>query len=613
MDRSSSLSALPSWFLVLPDTAGEAVTEIAARARPHAVQSVPHPSGRPWLLGRWDPEAFALGEAGDARVAVLGEHTVSAAEAARAAGAVRTAGTLDALGRFAAAWPGSFHLLARDPAGRVRIRGGVVGVRRVFHARTGPDAVAADRADVLADLLDAGLDEDRLAVQLLAMGLLHPLNSRPVWHGIEALPGSHHLTLDPGGPARTERWWAPPEPDVPLAEGAARLAAALGAAVDVRTRGRSLVTCDLGGLDSTAVCCLAARGDAKIVAYTAALRDPLGDDTHWARRTVDALGTVEHHEIPAGQVPLTFDGLGTFDQLLDAPSLMTVDHSRRMSIVRLAAERGSTLHLTGIGGDEVLSGASARLHALARTHPRVALRHLRGYRAKYRWPRGLVLRQLLDRRSYRSWLARVAADLTEPPAPSNAPVLDWSERPRMPHWATPEAVASVRRQILAAARTAAPLARDHGAHRELATMECISRFARHVGQLAGPLGVVCSAPYYDDRVVEAGLSVRPQERITPWRYKPLIVEATRGVVPEVSRTRATKANASLEEETGLREHRARLLDLCEDSRLARLGLIDAGALRDWCLRPLEVEVESSLLHTTVACEVWLRSRESTSR
>lgn len=237
MDRSSSLSALPTWFLVLPDTAAEAVTEIAARARPHAVQSVPHPSGRPWLLGRWDPEAFTLGEAGDARVAVLGEHAVSGAEAARAAGAVRTAGTLDALGRFAAAWPGSFHLLARDAGGRVRIRGGVVGVRRVFHARTGPDAVAADRADVLADLLDAGLDEDRLAVQLLAMGLLYPLNSRPVWHGVEALPGDHHLTLGPEGPAasgagghrrsRTSRWaraprasrrrWAPPSTSAPAA------------------------------------------------------------------------------------------------------------------------------------------------------------------------------------------------------------------------------------------------------------------------------------------------------------------------------------------------------------------------------------------------------------
>ncbi|PJE95386.1 asparagine synthase [Streptomyces carminius] len=607
MSRPFSPATVPTWFVVLPDS--DAAAEVAGRARAHASRELKHPSGRPWLLGRWPRDALTVGECGDARVAVLGEHRVTPGEAARAAAGVRDSPA--ALDRRSAAWSGSFHLLA-CAAGRIRVRGGVTGVRRVFHGRAGSVAAAGDRADVVADLLGKELDEARLAVQLLTLDLLHPLSGRPLWHGVERLPGGHWLLLDPDGGTRHSRRWSAPEPVVPLAEGAADLARALADAVEVRTRGLALVTADLGGLDSTAVCCTAARGTTPVVAYTAATHDPLGDDVRWARRTVAALGNVEHHLVPAEDVPLSYDGLGSLGDLLDAPCLMTVDHNRRMSLLRLAAERGSALHLTGLGGDELLGGSAAHLHTMIRTRPRTALRGLRGYAAKYGWSRRQVLRQLLDRRSYPAWLAGVAADLRRPQPDERQPLLEWCAPPRLPPWVTPEAADAVRELILTEAPAARPLApgRGHGAHRELVSMDLLSRFARHVNQMSEPLGVVCAAPYYDDRVVEAALAVRPEDRVTPYWYKPLIVEAMRGIVPEGSRTRATRANATLEEAAGQRRHRDQLLALCEDSRLGRLGLVDTGVLRRWCTRPLSPELESELLHPTVACEVWLRSRET---
>ena len=52
-------------------------------------------------------------------------------------------------------------------------------------------------------------------------------------------------------------------------------------------------------------------------------------------------------------------------------------------------------------------------------------------------------------------------------------------------------------------------------------MRFVSRLARQLDQMAAGLGVTLANPYHDDRVVEAGLAVRPEERVTPWRYKPL--------------------------------------------------------------------------------------------
>jgi asparagine synthase (glutamine-hydrolysing) len=547
-----------------------------------------------------------VGEAGTVKLALIGQHAVSAERLAETASRIRTPADVD---RLAASLSGSSHLIA-SVGGQVRVQGTVTGVRRVFHARIASVSVAADRADVLAGLLCAGLDEPRLALHLLQPPILYPLAGLPLWRGVALLPTDHFLILELDGQARSARWWTPPEPEVPMTEGAPALREALVAAVAARTKGRELVSCDLGGVDSTAVCCVAAGGEAEVVAYTAASPDPLADDEAWAARTVAGLGNVEHHVIPAREMPLVYHGLLDLDDHLDEPCSATVDRDRWLSIARRAAARGSGLHLTGFGGDELLYGSLAHLHSMLRTNPRTALRQLRGFAAKYRWPRARMLRQLSDGSPYRAWLTRVADTLTDPPPPPNEPLLEWGFTPRLPPWTTPAAVKAVRDLIRDEARAARPLADRRGQHRELETMRFVSRIARQFDQLAGRFGVAMAAPYYDDRVIEAGLAVRPQDRITPWRYKPLITEAMRGIVPDESLARQTKANGSCDAEPGLRQHRQELLALWDSSVLGRLGLIDVDVLRELCLGALPPELQFGGLDQTVACEVWLRTLQS---
>jgi asparagine synthase (glutamine-hydrolysing) len=594
---------VPSWFVVLEDH--QSAGPVAATMRTRATREISQPSGRPWLLGSWPEGTVATGQAGSIKLAVIGQHAVTSSQLVEAASRIRAVADVD---RLAASLVGSAHLVA-SVAGHVRVQGTVTGVRRVFHASVGGAAVASDRADVLATLLDAPLDQQRLALYLLEPHILYPLAGQPVWYGVDVLPTDRYLMLDGNGRHRSVRWWTPPAPVVPMAEGARALREALSAAVATRVRGRELVSADLGGLDSTAVCSLAARGEAKVVAYTAASSDPLADDVDWAVRTVAGLGNVEHHIIPAEEMPLPYHGVSAMDDQLDEPCSAAVERERWLIIARRAVASGSHLHLTGFGGDELLYGSLAHLHTMVRSSPGVALRQLRGFAAKYRWPRSRVLRQLSDTSSYPRWLARVGDALTAAPPPPEEPLLDWGFTPRLPPWATSATVEAVRDLIRAEARVAAPLANGRGQHRELEGMRFVSRITRQFEQLAGRIGVTLAAPYYDDRVIEAGLAVRPQERITPWRYKPLIIEAMRGIVPDESLTRQTKANGSVDSDPGLRRHRRELLALWEDSRLGRLGLIDAKALHEICTRPLPPHLEHGGLDQTVACELWLRSLE----
>src|SRR5207249_3778673 len=109
---------------------------------------------------------------------------------------------------------------------------------------------------------------------------------------------------------------------------------ALSAAVAARTHGRHVVSCDLGGVDSTAICSLAARQEAKVVAYTGASPDPLADDVEWAARTVAGLGNVEHHIVPADEMPLVYHGLLRLDDQFDEPCAVTVDRDRWLIIAQ---------------------------------------------------------------------------------------------------------------------------------------------------------------------------------------------------------------------------------------------------------------------------------------
>ncbi|MEV2253797.1 asparagine synthase-related protein [Streptomyces sp. NPDC050147] len=606
MAALTRLAAVPSWFVVLPDCT--AAGPIAGALRGYAEMTIDHPSGKPWVLGRWDADEMAVGEAGDSKITVLGQHaSADRRRVSRSAQRVRTPGEVDGL---AAELTGSSHVIA-SVAGKVRVQGTVTGLRRVYSAEINGITAASDRADVLAFLLGSGMDERRLAVHLLVPPVLHPLSDQPVWRDVTFLPTDRFLLLNESGRARRIRWWTPPEPELPLAQGAQRLRAALTAAVDARTGGREQVGCDLSGLDSTSVCCLAARRS-KVVACTAASPDPLDDDVLWATRTAAALaGDVEHHVIPSGDMPLIYHGLLDVDELFDEPCGSIADHARWLIVAGRAASRGCRLHLTGFGGDELLASSTSHLRTLLRTHPAAALRRLNVLATKHGWSRKQLLRELADSRPYHRWLLGAADRLTTPAAQDGA-LLGWGSPPSLPPWATLEAVSAVRELIRSEAPAAEPLAELQGQHFELEGIQDAARPVRQIGRLADRAGITLAAPYLDDRVLEASLAVRPEEKDTPWQYKPLILAAMRGIVPPASLTRQTKSGGICDLNVALRTNREGLLALWDDSRLGRLGLIDAAELRRLCTRPLDPNHPHDLhggLYQSVACELWLRTWE----
>jgi asparagine synthase (glutamine-hydrolysing) len=595
-----------AWFAVLPDC--PAAAAVAGRLDPDAAQVVRYPSGRPWLVGRWAAGEVSMAASRGSAVLVAGQHPATSEFLAAHAASLRDVSDLSRLG---AELPGSFYLAAAAD-GKVRLQGSVSGVRRVFFTRTAGVTVAADRPGVLARLTGAGLDESRLALELLYPRLPDFLDTTSLWQGIAALPPDRYLLTDLDGNGQAIRWWEPPEPELPAAEGALALRESLRAAVELRTRGTGMISSDLsGGLDSTSVCFLAAGGGTELLAVTIHGRDPAHDDALWADRAAGYLGGVERLVLRPDEFPPRYARLDELAGCLDEPAEMARDHAPFFHVSSLVAERGSRLHLTGHGGDHLLSFHRGYVHSTFRTHPWAGLRYLRASRAQYRWPLLASVRSVADRRDYASWLA-ASADMLPATVSAQARVrvrkafFGWGTGMALPPWMTAEAAAAVRSQIMRSAASAEPLARYRGQHAALEQVRQCAQTMRPLAQMTSRAGLALAVPYLDDRVVEAVLRVRMHERATPQHYKPLLTRAMDGIVPAEVLARTTKGEFGADVADGMRRFRGELAALFDDPILARLGLIDAEAARGAVLGRYPT-LRPRALQRTLACELWLRA------
>jgi asparagine synthase (glutamine-hydrolysing) len=592
------------WFIVLPDAAID--TAVTTRLR-EAPRGVAHPSGRPWLLGDWEPRDLRIGTAGRIRLAVLGLCSVDDSELSLLAGRIRH---LDDVPRLVADLGGSFHVLA-SVAGASTVQGTLAGVRRVFFTRVRGTTVAADCADVLARAVGTEPDGDLLALRLLMLtdSLPTPEDSTSLWAGVTAVPEGSLLVLGRDGQSRVKRYWSPPEPDLSLDQGAPLLREALDSAVRARADLGRRLSADLsGGFDSTTICYLVSRSGHPVTTFTTDTGDPRDDDPWWADLAASGLPDVRRVVASSRDLPLHYADLTDSAPPLDEPFPGIGDRAEYRAVADLLLDAGSELHLTGDGGDEVLTGVETYLAEFLRSRPFEALFHLRAYRALNRWSWRTTAR-VVRPPTHRSLLAFNARALAaELPARASFP-RDSSPAVRayLPPWATRDALEAVRALLRRLADEVRPVTSSRAQDEEVRTIVRSGHATRTTSQYSASVGLPTSVPFLDDRVVTACLAVRPEERITPWRYKPLLVEAMRGVVPDRCLNRTSKTDGASLVLLSIREHRDKLLALCEGSKLAELGLIDVEPLRAACSTTLwSSDFMPMAFSPTFSCERWLR-------
>lgn len=589
-----------STFAILPDLAdAKPFMEKLPFVNPTVLM---YPSGRPWVVGHWGEGEVVEASVGTVRAVVIGHCPITTAQLQQLISRIRNVADVDVLARRLS---GTFHLIAYID-GTVRAQGSLAGLRRLFHTRKHGITIAADRADVLATVTRTNVNERILAARVTCGGMLPPpLGEQSVWSNVSTLPADSFLAMESG---QEVQWWRAPQADVPLEQGVDAVKAALVTAVASRQPDQGRLSADLsGGMDSTALCFLAADKNPELLTFRWGEAEAGNDDARFAAYAATALPQAEHLVVEHGDLASLFSAPQDWvDQ--EQPYVFTRTLARTRQTAKILAEQGSQLHLTGHGGDELFYKFPGYLHRLARRQPWMALKHLRGHSALSRWPLRDSVRELAGRGDINSWWRAQSQNLTMPAPASRFPPLEWNFVPlRAAPWVTDHALDLARSAIYETAETVRPFAEDRGQHQFLLALRTTGPAYAQLSRVYADYGVQLHMPYLDDRVIEAALTVLLHERATPWRYKPLLAAAMRGIVPEQILSRSTKGEFSADLSAGRRKNMSELVETFRDSTLAQHDLIDVAVLRKHMAMPQMDSTRDVSLEHLLGCENWLKN------
>jgi asparagine synthase (glutamine-hydrolysing) len=581
------------------------------------VLALPH--GLVWAVGHTLGE-YAVTPQGDARLVTAGDCLATAAERAGAVAAARRGDLGPAL-----ALPGS-HLtvLSTDTgAGTVtRVFGDRAGVVPLYWVEHAGAVWWATAATPLVALVTAAPALAALLADITVTGVDHRLTGAH-FDGVHRVPPGSALVLHGPGVPQVVPLPAAGQA-LSLREGAQRLREALTTAVARRAGAHERVTTDLsGGVDSSLVACLAVRERQPVLAvtYTDA-RMAEDDDLLYALRIADQVPGITHRVVDARQVKVRhFDGLEDPGALpaTDLPSLSVGLLSMLAARLAPVAAYGSTAHLTGRGGDNVLAAPSShradafragrRLEAFRRTADFARDNRVEAWRA---WRQLAAAATTSYPRALELLAARIAGPLAHVWRPTAVDALAWCAPTAGARWLTPAGRTAVADLVASRIPHAGEYAGPAALHDRLDLEWMAAEHATFDAIARQRWGVPVHAPFLDTPVVAACMAVPPYERAQPGVYKPLARAALRGLVPDWLLARQTKTFFTSSVFDGLAGNAPALRRILADSRLAAAGLLDGRrAMADLESGIAGAAAPLGALHALIVAELWLAQQETT--
>lgn len=329
---------------------------------------------------------------------------------------------------------------------------------------------------------------------------------------------------------RVQEYWRPDsERELHLgsdAEYAEAFRAELSRAIESRLPGAGGCAVLLsGGLDSSSIACvaqglLAARGQ-RLTTISAAFTDEC-DEGRYQREVIERTGS-DHVSIAMDQAMSGTnlrEALGVFRDPVPVG-----DHWMAWPLLEAVAERGIRVALTGVDGDRVVSHGQGRLQELVLTGDYATLwRELRP--ASVRRVASLLLATRLPRSAVKAidgFLGRAERD--------HRAALELIR---------PELIGRTgARERLAEARSRPRSAREAHVRALLRSDRTSDLDLFH--PLGRKLGVEVRHPFFDRRLVELCVSLPASQKLRNGVSRLVLREAMRGVLPELVRTRRSKA------------------------------------------------------------------------
>ena len=480
-----------------------------------------------------------------------------------------------------------------------------LGVRPFFYAFDGKTFLCGSfiRQLLVDKDVSRELDEEYMA-NFLVRGDC-PSELTP-YHGIKRLLGGWAIIIEGSRLKKLKYWDLDPRKTIRYANDAEyeeHFRMVFRDAVSARLRSRGPVAAELsGGLDSSSIVCMAQKiyesGDVPDRGFCVLTR--LFDRAVQAKESVFSRQVIEDYKLNVEYMPeeAHWPLQDHHDTALywDEPTIKGLYTATFKESARRLHRRGARVLLSGIGGDQVFLGDTTvpiHLVDMFRTfHWMTLSRELKAWQKylnrpmlkmflencvkPFRHPNSMLLPAIQEAEPVPNWIE-----------PALARKYDLKRRgarygflPRI--YRSPAA----QRQYLIIKRTSAPLLQWY-----LPTPRLEARY-----------------PYVDRRLVEFAMAIPMEQKLRVRETRSIVRRGMKGILPEIVRTRRSKASFDEATSLGLRKEFDRASQLTSSSCLASLGIVNRerfhAALEAASLGLVQ---ESWLFSAALSLELWLNT------
>ncbi|ARV57454.1 hypothetical protein BZZ01_01340 [Nostocales cyanobacterium HT-58-2] len=570
-----------------------------------------------WLCGSWRKQQVITISENLVQIAILGSCLAPYETVVKSFQNAVKQGEYSQLMRL----PGSYNLIVQDNADTY-VFVDASGIKSAFYGVYNSVIIYSSLAIALQQLLQTEVDESWLATFLSGMGALSLVQKRTPFCQVQLIPPGHYLHIS-SGKLECKRYWYKPQKYKSFSDAAESLREQLLTAVEGRVHLYGDVSSDLsGGFDSTTLALIASKtlanyGKQLMTITEKTLSATQSSDVKYAQQAASLYSNINAVMIEEKDLPSEYTGLESVP-LTDAPDPLILDVARIKCVMEIIRSKGSQLHMNGQGGDVVLSSSSSYCaDLLKRMKVLTFLRHVYGWsRLEYCSPFSFLWDFInLSFSSYRQWLLQEVKKIKiedllfklSHNLPPFEQVLGWDSFPEFIGWHTRKSVSLVLEELQRWAIIATPFADTLGEHDAIAEIQLLGSTMKVEHQVADIYDVNLESPYFDTLVIDACLCAKPEERTSPFAYKPLLVKALQHDLPQSIFLRNTKGEYTADEFLGFRENRAIIQELLKTSLLADMELIDITKLRN-TMQYLSMgsSVGMPLFNQTLALELWLR-------
>jgi asparagine synthase (glutamine-hydrolysing) len=518
--------------------------------------------------------------------------------------------------------PGSYNLIVQDD-NDTYVFTDVAGLKPIFYTEYGSYIVYSSLGITLQQLIKAEIDSVWLANSLLGLTRANEAQNRSPFRNVKSVPCGYYLQIS-SGQATCKKYWQEPQEYIKFSEAAEKLREQLVTAVEGRINLYGNTTSDLsGGFDSTSLALLAAK---KLASQNQTLHTITfksgqateSDDFRCAQHAASIYSNIAPSVLETQKLPPDFSNLELIP-LLDTPetSLLTIGTiSYTLEIIR---SFGSQVHLNGEGGDAVLCASNYYLTDLFKQlQIGKFVQHAYGWsRVSSVSPIPVMMRAIkMSRVSYADSLHKQAQQLMKEQLlprslvskPKTSQVMGWDSSPEILSWYTKKTVDLVASDLQTFAQNTKPLANSPEKHETIAIIQFTALCAKGLQQIAQNYDVNLEFPFLDSLIIDTCLSARPEERTTPFVFKPLLSKALQNDLPSSVFTRNTKSSYTTDDFIGLQQNFALVKELFKTSLLADMDLVDIKELQS-AMREFNTGIVNagfSAFSQTLATELWLR-------